>query len=449
MDWHHLGHACWLAEAAGLRLLFDPLIDSRHHGGVFDLFPRRALDVAALAADFVFVSHRHPDHFDLASLRALCAHDADAVVVTPDPLVERCARRIGFRDVRVVAPETHVALDGLNVATTPSVDPGTIEWGVMVACDGAVVWNQVDTVHGSANAVENTVLRALAALEAEVVSLALVRWQPLLEVNAQVTGRAMFPHDHYAAIMEQIAAIGARAIVPASAGALHASPFAAMNHLVYPVPESRFLRDLAARLPSTPAFAARTGATFRVEGATVACEPDGGRSLLASLEDERVDPRVFRPFVIEPLVDPNLDDRAEPEMRHAIERWVREELAPSLVRPVAAIGRGVTRLVLEVVLPSATDAFTLVVDRGEARVERRFEDDYDALVSIAGSMLCDVIEGERHWGDPLLAGVLRSSNRLYRVDESGVHSLRFAAIFLYYALSYEESVVRALDHALS
>lgn len=447
MDWHHLGHACWLAEASGLRLLFDPLIESRHHGGVFELHPRRTLDVAALAADFVFVSHRHPDHFDLASLRLLCTHDADTVVVTSDPLVERCARRIGFRDVRVIGEGTHVALDGVRLVTTPSIDPGTIEWGMMVAADDAVVWNQVDTVHASADAVRSTVSRSLGALEAREVSLALVRWQPLLEINAQISGRAMFPHEHYAAIVEQVAAIDARAVVPASAGAVHAPPFGAMNHLVYPVPEERFLGDLAVRLPGVQAFPARTGATFHVDPDGVSFASDGARALIASMEESHADPRVFRPFVIETIVDPNLDDRAEETMRDTIERWVRAELAPALIRPTE--GRARTSLVLEVVLPTGSDAFTITLSDGDARIERRFDDDYDALVSIAGSMLCDVIEGRRHWGDPLLAGLLRSSTRMYQVDSQAIRPQRFASIFLYYALDYERSVVSALEHSLS
>jgi hypothetical protein len=442
MDWHHLGHACWLAEASGLRLLFDPLIESRHHGGVFELHPRRTLDVAALAADFVLVSHRHPDHFDLASLRAICAHDADTVVVTSDALVERCARRIGFRDVRVIDAGTHVSLDGVRFVTTPSIDPGTIEWGVMVACDGATVWNQVDTVHASPDAVKASVVRSLSALDATEVSLALVRWQPLLEINAQISGRAMFPHDHYAAIMEQVAAIGARAIVPSSAGAIHAAPFGAMNQLVYPVPEERFLRDVTARLPHTRALPARTGATFHVDRDGVAHDPEGARSLITSIE-EALDPRVFRPFVIEDIVDPNFDGRSEETMRDTVEQWVREELRPSLAKPIATRDR--TSLVLEVVYPSRRDAFTIT----RAGIERRFDDDYDALVSIAGSMLCDVIEGKRHWGDPLLAGLLRSSTRMYQVDSNGMRPQRFASIFLYYALDYEESVERALEYALS
>ena len=89
MDWTSLGHAGWLIEAAGLRLVCDPLVEVDHHGGVFEVRPRRRLRAAALRADFILISHRHPDHFDVRSLAQLAALDPDSVVITPDELVGR------------------------------------------------------------------------------------------------------------------------------------------------------------------------------------------------------------------------------------------------------------------------------------------------------------------------------------------------------------------------
>ena len=86
MRWTSLGHACWLIEAAGLRLLCDPLLGVEHHGGVFEISPRRRLHAQALRPDFLLISHRHPDHFDLPSLATLAALDPETVVVTPDEL---------------------------------------------------------------------------------------------------------------------------------------------------------------------------------------------------------------------------------------------------------------------------------------------------------------------------------------------------------------------------
>ncbi len=60
--------------------------------------------------------------------------------------------------------------------------------------------------------------------------------------------------------------------------------------------------------------------------------------------------------------------------------------------------------------------------------------------AIAASQLGDVLDGKRHWGEPLLGGSLRSATRAYDVDDGGLRSIRIAPIFFYYALSYAESV---------
>ena len=141
----------WLAESAGLRLLFDPLLDDLHHGGVFRVWPPRAVQAEALRADFVLVSHRHPDHFDVPSLRRLAAIDPETVVVTPDPLVEEAARAVGFRTVQRVGPGQRVSLDGATLVTTPSQDPD--EWGAALADASGLVWNMVDTTFATPDAV--------------------------------------------------------------------------------------------------------------------------------------------------------------------------------------------------------------------------------------------------------------------------------------------------------
>src|SRR3954470_22969414 len=99
MDWNYFGHAMWLVEAGEVRVLFDPLIDGLHHGGVFEVEPRRVIDVAALRPDFIVVSHQHNDHFDIPSLARLAQLDPDAVILTADELVTHAARTLGFRTV--------------------------------------------------------------------------------------------------------------------------------------------------------------------------------------------------------------------------------------------------------------------------------------------------------------------------------------------------------------
>lgn len=457
MHWYALGHASWLAEVAGLRLLFDPLLDDSHHGGIFTVTPPRVVDAAALAPDFVFVSHRHPDHFDLASLARLARLDPDTVVVTPDPLVESCARRLGFRTVRRVEAETRIDLDGPRILTTPSVGVVDPEWGVMVGGDGGVVWNQVDTSLGGPADVDAFMKRAAAAFERprdSLVSLALARWQPLLEVEAALAMRTGFPFAAYAEELERIAAIRAAAIVPAAAGTRHAHPFGAMNRLVYPVLASRFLRDAAARMPRARLLSFATGARYTVVGDTVDVDERGGISaglVRPRAYEEREESTDFRPLEVPPVLDPNLAGRSVDAIRGTCATWVEQQLVAALARTQVEAS-GALRYLLEIVWPGGVDAYTITVTRSTAGVAATFaptmDPAWDVRCIVAGSMLCDVVEAKRSWADALLGGLLRGASRAYAVDSRGVREVVLQPLFLYEAISYEESVERSLDSAV-
>ena len=104
MRWHYLGHAMWLLELGeeGTRVLFDPLLHDVHDDGLSSVSPRRELACELLRPDFVVVSHRHPDHFDVDSLAWLAAIDPECVVLTSDELVAAVCRRLSFVQVRVL-----------------------------------------------------------------------------------------------------------------------------------------------------------------------------------------------------------------------------------------------------------------------------------------------------------------------------------------------------------
>jgi L-ascorbate metabolism protein UlaG (beta-lactamase superfamily) len=94
-----LGHATVLVEIDGLRLLTDPLLGA-------GLGPLRRVgptpDPGAIGdIDAILVSHAHPDHFDLDSLRRV---NGDPLVIVPGGL-GRAARRAGRSVREVVAGE--------------------------------------------------------------------------------------------------------------------------------------------------------------------------------------------------------------------------------------------------------------------------------------------------------------------------------------------------------
>ena len=445
MDWTSLGHAGWLIEAAGLRLVCDPLVEVDHHGGVFEVCPRRRLRAAALRADFILISHRHPDHFDVRSLAQLAALDPDSVVITPDELVAATARALGFRSVRVVAAGQLVELERLRFVTSASLSSD--EWGVMIGSDEGVVWNQVDTVFRDLDHLRGVLRSGLAALGATRIDLVLATWQPMLEIAAQLGHAIEFPHSAYAGLLAQLAAIEPGAIVPASAGTIHAAPYAWLNQVVCPVDEARFLADAARACPNAQVLALELGARYRVRaGAKVEVDADAGAALIERLEPGP-EPE-FRPFAIPALHDPGefLGAPESVEVMHAqVLEWIEGSLARALVahfdefevdRPL--------RFVVEVVFGDRTLARTLVVDAQTCTSVAGCDPSWDVYDAAAGTMLWEVVVGRRHWGDLLLSGGLRARSRAYRVDAAGLHRARVGETFLYYALSYADSVARSV-----
>lgn len=436
MKLHHLGHACWLLEASGLRLVLDPLLFERHAGDVFEVVPRRRVEVSSLRADFVFVSHAHFDHFDVRSLHALARADADTVLVTSDELVERAASALGFRTVHRIPPATRIELSGgFSVATTPSYAP-EVEWGELFADASGVVWNLIDTVFPSTSAVEQ--IRDVAAA-GRPVDLALAPIQTLREIAMSTADDVGFRADDHGHLLAVAAAAGAKVVAPSACGEAFAAPFEAMNRYVYPVSRARAARDLTRFAPEVRTIVPELGQALVVEGGQVSVEP--GAIGIERLSDG-ADPRFFRPIDAAPMFDPNLDDRAEGELADLALAWCERELGPGLGRALS--GRSDlagTSYVLEIVLPS--DRLSVRFDeRGEMR--RGSDPEYDVLVSVAGSMLVDVIEGKRGWVEPLLAGLLRSSVRGAHVTPGSSRPLNVAPIFPYYALPYRESIERAV-----
>ncbi len=432
----------WLVEAAGLRLLCDPTLERTHHGDVFEVFPPRRIDATALRPDFILVSHRHTDHFDVPSLHRLARLDPESVVVTPDELVAWACRELGFRTVHVVPAGQRIELDGLTLVTTPSVAP--MEWGVAIASDAGAVWNQVDTVLQDASAMRAAVKEILEALGREDFALALVRWHPLLEIAAQMGYRTGFPYRDYAGLLEQIAAVPTGALVPSAAGAAHHGVHRWMDAHAYPLPEARFRRDVAARCPGMTVWPTGIGDVYEVTDGKAHRHPGAAAELVEWLEGPSpADPRVFDPLAIPPPRDTNPHGHPTSTMWSRVEAWVAGELTEGLQRELAGeVATAPLRLALRVVGPETARTWTLEVAADGVRPSEGLDPDWDGLNAIPLSGLYGVLEGERHWGDVLLAGDLRGRTRAYTVSPRGLAQTSLAELFVYYGLSYEAAEER-------
>ncbi len=427
----------WLAEASGLRLLFDPLLAPTHLARVALESPMGLVRAEALRADFVFVSHRHPDHFDVPSLARLAALDPETVVVTPDALVAWAARQLGFSTVREVPPGQRIELDGVTIVTTPSVDPR--EWGAMVHADAAVVWNQVDTVHRGPADIARVAGEALRACGRTRVALALTRWQPMLEIAAALGRATGFPYRDYAAILQEVAAVDPVALVPSACGGRHTASFRWLDRHVFPVSPTRFVADVRALRPGIMALPGAIGTRLEVRDDTATVVATASPELV-EVDEVASDPRAFEPLATPAMVDAPVHDEAT--MRSDVRAWIEGPLRAALARLSADLDLPQLRFVVSVVFAATVDAYTITAEGGTAVCDPTASSQWDALNQVAGSQLWQVINGRRHWGDVLLSGGLRARTRAYRVDPSGLRRLDVAETFLYYALSYDQSVER-------
>ncbi|MFC1849382.1 MBL fold metallo-hydrolase [candidate division CSSED10-310 bacterium] len=90
-----IGHATWLIEGNGLRILTDPVL-GWSIAGIYPRLTPPALSLAELPhTDVVLISHPHYDHLDVPTLRQL---DQNCKLVVPRGL-EDFTSKFGFREI--------------------------------------------------------------------------------------------------------------------------------------------------------------------------------------------------------------------------------------------------------------------------------------------------------------------------------------------------------------
>jgi len=448
MEWTYLGHAMWLVVAEGLRFVCDPILRRTHHGDVFEVIPPREVKPESLRPDFILVSHRHGDHFDVPSLNTLAMLDAETVVITPDRLVASTCLELGFRTVHRVAPGQHVQLDSVALVTTPSVD--TAEWGVAFATASTCVWNQVDTVFESSSSAAKIAQETLDAVGKPHFDLVLTAGGPMLEVAAQLGSSSQFPYLDYGQRLQEIAAVPAQAVVPSASASAHVAA-GWLNAWVYPVSTERFCRDLEARCPHVRVLRVSLGDCLRVEPNGIALTSPRRADYLTLLEREANGTRRrFAPFSMPAIADGNTTEHSPQHLVAFIEAWLINQLAPALRAAFAHWGLSHSvQLQVDLVCPDAVEHFVFHVDNTTVTLSRQATQDWDAINIVAASALYKVLTGQLHWGDVLLSGNLRGRTRAYHISTGEVVPAPIAELFLYYGLPYEASEEQATRTAVA
>jgi UDP-MurNAc hydroxylase len=108
----HLGHAGFVVEAGGIRILIDPWFFPAFLGSWFPYPDNRFLldEVRALPIDAVYVSHLHEDHFDRRFLDCLPKTTPVLCADYRSKSLRRVWRSLGFSDVTVLGHGESVKL---------------------------------------------------------------------------------------------------------------------------------------------------------------------------------------------------------------------------------------------------------------------------------------------------------------------------------------------------
>lgn len=312
-----LGHASVLVEMDGATCLMDPVFFDPFEEGTVVSCPRRTVYPARLPAiDTLIVSHRHPDHFDIASLARL-PRDCDAICPA-DPLIVYALERLGFSRIHPVHPMAEITSDRFELYPTRSEVPRVHEFGMVFRDASGSFWNQVDT-----SLSDETIARVGERFGRVDLLFAMYASQNFEFFDSHT---ARFPASTHRRNMETALAIAPRMLAPGSAGFSFCGERAWLNAFLFPISRQRFITDLAALDPTLDARVMNPGDVFEIDGGSVAHQ--AGASDIAVMERDDTDALQFDPTApIPDLADPNPEGHAPARLAAACEGFIGGAMA--------------------------------------------------------------------------------------------------------------------------
>jgi L-ascorbate metabolism protein UlaG (beta-lactamase superfamily) len=178
----HIGHCCHLIEIGGQRWLTDPWFFNPAFGSLTHSSALRADAVGPL--DGIFISHRHPDHFDPSALRQL---DRRAQVWTPDESLVPGLRELGFAAVSVSSPWQTLQLGSVAVSFVPAVHDVPEHSLLLAGTDARVLFCGDTGPHDHWAEIRRRYRPTTALLPCDGTAL---RWEPRQIMNPSEAARA-------------------------------------------------------------------------------------------------------------------------------------------------------------------------------------------------------------------------------------------------------------------
>ena len=407
----HLGHASLYVETANIRLLIDPVLIDPHQEGFLEVFPRREVSWEHLPPfEMLFVSHRHLDHFDIATLARLPREVQ--VIIPDDPLIAQAFDQLGYTAVRRVHDFFAFRIDETFFLITPS-QADLAEHGILINDPDGTFWNQVDTVLTPAQ-----IDRVLA--QAPAVDLLFAPWQPMLEQAWQHNEPLSFPYDEYGRLLQAVGRVRPRALVPGANGFRYRGHSSWMNQVVFPQSRERFVADALEMLP------ALTGRIYEADAGDV-LELRGGettfharRSPFVTSEERDASVIEFAPATAQ---RPLRDEAGDAQQHASVEEFVRS-LFPAFVREQPALFRSHREwgIIFQMEIAGAVESEHWWCDFRESPVElhRGRNPLANFCCGITATNLDGLLRGRCGWDRAAFSGDFYQHHRIYGVWERGI-----------------------------
>jgi UDP-MurNAc hydroxylase len=415
MEIHLIGHASLFVRTSSCRILIDPVFWDPHFEDLADVYPQRlVLEDLVPEFDILIISHRHLDHFDVRTLSSL---PKDVGVFIPqDSLMENCLRELGFNRVRMLPSFAEVSLGQAKLLTTRS-EGSAKEFGILVADESGVVWNQIDTV------VKSDTIAALLSRYPQI-DLMLAMWQPMIELNYQTHQSLTFPFSEYTRLLYNISLISPKAVAPGANGFRYRGDASWLNRVVFPVSRERFCKDAKAACPSL-----KDAVLVLDPGDVVHVEPEGiekvaGGCPFVRRVSQTIQSYDFSPVKIDDhLVDRNPDGYDLDSMRNVISEAISGDL-PEFINshPMTFLDHRKWEVIyeLEVSLPDERRRWVIDFSEEPVRALPQSNPLANFFVYVTASALFGLIRQLKGWDYALLGGYYRTYQKIYQVTPHGL-----------------------------
>lgn len=232
-----LGHSSYLIQFGEQCILVDPVLSEITFWGEAEIHPPRKLHLERFPkVTAIFISHPHPGHLDIDSLQQF---DRSIPIFCPqDPILELVLKELGFANVVYVEHGSLIEWDeGSLLVTGNATDSDVKEVGCLFKSEEGTAWFTIDCV-----------------LDATIISDAL-QYCGSVDVfftNYPAYMRRFFSHfafdfpiEELEQTLSNILKIRPRLLIPAFQGLRYINDNSWVNHMMFPLTVTKFLKKVA------------------------------------------------------------------------------------------------------------------------------------------------------------------------------------------------------------